>query len=132
LNNSDIASAERELEWLELAHPEVQNTPNVNNAPVFAAAALAPQEAYNQRIGAFDNINFSLKKYIKLPKVAEKNIVSGFVSIMFGLLVGFILFLQTDYITSLTTIGFAEGTILFLMGVGIGNLNEGIGKIWER
>lgn len=132
LANSDIVSAERELEALELAHPNVQNDPNMNNPLNFAAAAKAHQVDYNQEIGVFDDINFSLTKYVKLSKVAEKNIISGFVSVMFGLLVGFILFLQTDYITNLTTIGITEGIILFLMGVGVGNLNEGIGKLWER
>jgi len=137
LGQSDMMSARREFETLQRLHPAVNTEYNINTLLAYANMLPGPpnntlnQNNYKNLINDFNNIKFSLKNYIKLPNVAEKNIISGFISIMFGLTVGFILFLQSDYITNLTTIGFTEGSILFLMGVGIGNLNEGIGKLWE-
>jgi hypothetical protein len=133
LKQSELMSARRELETLQILHPEVkvQNIDTLFDY-IHMLGGHGNQTDYNGLINNFDNIKFSLKNYIKLPNVVEKNIISGFISIMFGLTVGFILLLQSDYITNLTTIGSTEAIILFLMGVGIGNLNEGIGMLWER
>jgi hypothetical protein len=52
--------------------------------------------------------------------------------VAFGIIIGFIPLLQNDYIISLRAMGLTDYLILFGLGVGIGNLNEGISKIWEK
>jgi hypothetical protein len=74
--------------------------------------------------------NFSLREYTK-PHIIEKNIVSGITAIAFGLIVGFIPLMQNDFINGLRALDFTDYLVLFLLGVGIGNLNEAISKIWE-
>jgi hypothetical protein len=58
--------------------------------------------------------------------------VAGITGVAFGLIVGFIPLLQSDYINGLRQLEFTDYMILFGLGVGIGNLNEAISKIWEK
>jgi hypothetical protein len=76
------------------------------------------------------DIAFDIKKYATTG-IVEKNIVSGITGIAFGIIVGFIPLLEQDLVTNITAIGLSEILILFGLGVGIGALNEAIGKIWE-
>jgi hypothetical protein len=39
--------------------------------------------------------------------------------------------LQSDYINNMRLKGFSEASIAFLTGVGINNLNDGIGNLWD-
>jgi hypothetical protein len=76
------------------------------------------------------DIAFDIKKYATTG-IVEKNIVAGITGIAFGIIVGFIPLLEQDLVTNITAIGLSEILILFGLGVGIGALNEAIGKIWE-
>jgi hypothetical protein len=75
--------------------------------------------------------NFSLKKYTTTT-VIEKNIVAGITGVAFGLIIGFIPLLQSDYIDALRQMEFSDYLILFGLGVGVGNLHEAVSKIWEK
>lgn len=77
------------------------------------------------------DIAFDIKKYATTG-IVEKNIVAGITGIAFGIIVGFIPLLEQDLVTNITAIGLSEILILFGLGVGIGALNEAIGKIWEK
>jgi hypothetical protein len=74
---------------------------------------------------------FSLRDYTTKP-VILKNVISGLTGVVFGLVVGFIPLLDGGFITNLRDIGQFDILILFGLGIGIGNLNETISKIWER
>jgi hypothetical protein len=49
-----------------------------------------------------------------------------------GIIIGFIPLVQNDYVSSLRGMELTDYNILFGLGVGIGNLNEAISKIWEK
>lgn len=74
----------------------------------------------------------SIRARAQQGDILRKNIISSFASITFGLIIGFLPFLQGGFASDVTAIGIQEALVLFLIGIGIGNLNDGISKLWER
>jgi thiamine transporter ThiT len=61
-----------------------------------------------------------------------RNIVSGVTGVTFGLIVGVIPLLDSGYLAELSQLEFYDYLVLFILGIGIGNLHEAIAKIWEK
>jgi hypothetical protein len=136
LQNSRVNSARRELENLKNKYPEVNSELNKNRR--YTQAELGQLRnygsgAYNDTIQRLDNKEtaFKLRNYLT-TEILEKNVVSGFTAVAFGLIVGFIPLLQSEYINNLRTLGLTDILILVGLGVGVGNLNEAISKVWEK
>jgi uncharacterized membrane protein HdeD (DUF308 family) len=101
---------------------ELKSTPNTNLNFDF--------EKNRNRILS-NSTDFSLRRYTT-TSIIEKNVISGIIGVVFGIIIGFIPFVQSDYVSSIRALGPTEYLILFGLGIGIGNLNEGISKIWEK
>jgi hypothetical protein len=136
LQGSRVNSARRDLENLKREHTKINSQYNLRNLntdnDLQAKGRPFHVSSYREILGRLksDDTKFSLKKYVTTG-ILEKNIISGFTSIAFGLIVGFIPLLQTDYIINLRMIEWTDVLILIGLGVGVGNLNEAISKIWE-
>lgn len=138
LEQSNVDSAQREFTNLQTILPVVNSEHNINRLLDWNNLDQDNYIYYNDLMNYFydadtqKNTKFSSVKYAQQNGVVEKNIISGLISVSFGLIAGFIVLLQSDYISNMRVIGYSEASILFLIGVGIGNLNEGIGKLWDR
>jgi len=139
LEDSNPNYAFNELKNLEHSYCEIYNLESLKKIKNRSLASLktTPFAKTNHRFKK--NLNsllsyktdFSLRKY-STTSIIEKNVISGIIGVAFGIIIGFIPLLQNDYIISLRAMGITDYLILFGLGVGIGNLNEGISKIWEK
>lgn len=66
------------------------------------------------------------------PGIVQKNVISAITGVAFGIIVGFIPLTESDYIANLRQIEITDIIILVGLGIGIGNLNEAIAKVWEK
>src|SRR5439155_26596815 len=114
LKESRPNSAYKELTNLRRAHSGIYRQQNVNNIRQREAQNSLMQMVPNQDQNNHNEIlalincpetDFSLKKYTT-TSVIEKNIVAGITGVAFGIVVGFIPLIQSDYINNLRYIEF--------------------------
>jgi hypothetical protein len=118
----NLKSLKSHIESEKKSLGELKSTPNTNLNFDF--------EKNRNRILS-NSTDFSLRRYTT-TSIIEKNVISGIIGVVFGIIIGFIPFVQSDYVSSIRALGPTEYLILFGLGIGIGNLNEGISKIWEK
>jgi hypothetical protein len=144
LGKSRIHLVEKELKRLEIEYGDITASENTDTIPDFInnlnldTGNVQNDEFTANRLYTYDKLlnrildsKFSLKDYTTTG-IIEKNVVSGFTAVAFGLIVGFIPIMQTDYINNLREIGLTDELILIGLGIGVGNLNEAVSKIWEK